>query len=294
LSSDKNGRCYRKHGGARELVLFRKFDRPVNWHKLSFEFPRSLGNYCLVYFYGLFWGEQQPFVSSGCGGLYFFGEMHRRSYLVPLVFLLVVLIIAYTGKLIVDQITSWPARAVDSVSNQASVDARKIRNAFVDLFQLEPRISVNETAVYDETKTAPELVVVDRDTDVTRDTSQTWFGSTKNIRIHATYRVKAGFDLSHKLEVNLAGQEVNIKIPKASILSVEPLTVKVDELRNGLWNKIQPEDIDRELKEMPEMARAKAASLPDEAEKTFERLLSERLGDLHVHVQIQADAKPGS
>ena len=276
------------------LVLFRKFDRPVNWHKLLFEFTGSLGNYCLVYFYGLFWGEQQPFVSSGCGGLYFFGEMHRRSYLVPLVFLLVVLIIAFTGKLIVDQMTSWPARAVDSVSNQASVDARKIRNAFVDLFQLQPKISVNETAVFDQTKTALELVVVDRDIDVTRDTAQTWLGSIKTIRIHATYRVKAGFDLSHKLEVNLAGREVNIKVPKATILSVEPLTVTVEELRNGLWNKIQPEDIDRELKEMPEMARAKAASLPDEAEQTFERLLSQRLGDLHVHVQIQADAEPGS
>ena len=220
--------------------------------------------------------------------------MHRRPYLVPLVFLLVVLIIAYAGKLIVDQITSWPARMVDSASNQAAIDARKIKNAFVDLFQLEPKISVNETAVFDQTKTALELVVVDRDTNITRDTAQTWFGSTKNIRIHATYRVKAGFDLSHKLEVNLAGQEVNIKVPKASILSVEPLTVKVDELRNGLWNKIQPEDIDRELKEMPEMARAKAASLPDEAEQTFERLLSERLGDLHVHVQIQASAGPGN
>jgi len=277
------------------LVLFRKFDRPVNWHKLLFEFTRTLGNYSLVYFYGLFWGEQQPFVSSGCGGLYFFfGEMHRRPYLVPLVFLLVILIIAWAGKLIVDQMTSWPARMVDSASNQAAVDARKIKNAFVDLFQLEPKISVNETAIFDQTKTALELVVVDRDTDITRDTAQTWFGSTKNIRIHATYRVKAGFDLSQKLEVNLAGQEVNIKVPKASILSVEPLTVKVDELRNGLWNKIQPEDIDRELKEMPEMARAKAASLPDEAEQTFERLLSERLGDLHVHVQIQANAGPGN
>ena len=227
-------------------------------------------------------------------GAVLFLEMHRRSYLGPLVFLLVVLILAFTGKLIVDQMTSWPARMVDSVSNQASLDARKIRNAFVDLFQLEPKISVNETAVFDQTKTALELVVVDRDTDVTRNTAQTWFGSTKDIRIHAIYRVKAGFDLSHKFEVNLAGQEVNIKIPKASILSVEPLTVKVDELRNGLWNKIQPEDIDRELKEMPEMARAKSASLPDEAEQTFERLLSERLGDLHVHLQIQADSEPGN
>ncbi len=95
-----------------------------------------------------------------------------------------------------------------------------------------------------------------------------------------------------KLEVNVAGQEVNIKVPKATILSVEPLSLTVDELRSGLWNKIQPQDIDRELKKMPELARAKAASLPDEAEQTFERLLSERLGDLHVHVQIQADAEP--
>ena len=227
-------------------------------------------------------------------GAVLFGEMHRRSYLVPLVILLVVLILAFTGKMIVDQITSWPTRMMDSVSNQASIDARKIRNAFVDLFQLEPKISVNETAVFDQTKTALELVVVDRDTDITRDSAQTWFGSTKKIRIHATYRVKAGFDLSRKLEVNLVGQEVNIKIPKASILSVEPLTVKVDEFKNGLWNKIQPEDIDRELKKMPEMARAKAAALPDEAEQTFERLLSERLGDLHVHVQILADAEPGN
>ncbi len=41
---------------------------------------------------------------------------------------------------------------------------------------------------------------------------------------------------------------------------------------------------------MPELARAKAASLPDEAEQTFERQLSERLGDLHVHLQTALDA----
>jgi hypothetical protein len=223
-------------------------------------------------------------------GAVLFLEMRRRSYLVPLIFLLVFLFLAFTGKLVVDQMTSWPARLINSVSNQASLDARKIRDAFVDLFQLQPKISVNETAVFDQSKTVLELVVVARDTDITRDAAQTWFGSTKIIRIHATYRVKAGFDLSKKLEVSLAGQEVNIRVPKATILSVEPLTLTVDELKNGLWNYIQPQDIDRELKKMPELARAKAASLPDEAEQTFERLLSQRLGDLHVHVQNQLDA----
>jgi hypothetical protein len=222
-------------------------------------------------------------------GAVLFIEMHRRSYLVPLLLLLVFLALAITGKLIVDQMAAWPARLVDSASNQASLHALKIRDAFVDLFQLQPKISVNETAVFGETKAALELVLVDRDTDITQEAAETWFGSTKTIRMHATYRVKAGFDLSKQLEVNVAGQEVNIKVPKATILSVEPLSVAVDELRDGLWNRIQPQDIDRELKKMPELARAKAASLPGEAEQTFERLLSERLGDLHVHVERQMD-----
>jgi hypothetical protein len=39
----------------------------------SFEMPWNLGHYSEEDFFGLFWGEQQPFVSSGYGGLYFFG-----------------------------------------------------------------------------------------------------------------------------------------------------------------------------------------------------------------------------
>ena len=222
-------------------------------------------------------------------GAVLFREMRRRPYIVPLIFLLVFLLLAFISKLIVDQMNSWPARLVDSVSNRASADAGKIRDAFVDLFQLQPKITVNETAVFDQTKAALELVVVDRDTDVTRESAQTWLGSTKTIRIHATYRVKAGFDLSKKLEVSLAGQEVNITLPKATILSVEPLSLTVDELKSGLWNKIQPQDVDRELEKMPELARAKATSLPEEAEQTFERLLSQRLGSLHLHIQRQSD-----
>ena len=38
--------------------------------------------------------------------------MHRRSYLVPLLLLLVFLALAITGKLIVDQMAAWPVRLV--------------------------------------------------------------------------------------------------------------------------------------------------------------------------------------
>jgi len=211
--------------------------------------------------------------------------VHRLAFL-----LLVVLLLLLTGKVMFDEVTSWPARELRSVSDQASAEARKIRDAFVELFQLQPKISVNESVVFDQTQTALELGVVSRDIEVTRDAAQTWMGSVKTIRIHAAYRVKAGFDLSRKLEVNIAGREVNIKVPKAKILTIEPLAIIVEELKDGLWNKIQPQDVDRELQRMQELARTKASSLSDEAELTFKRLLSQKLGDLNLHVQTQSDA----
>ena len=223
-------------------------------------------------------------------GAVLFVEMDRKRHLFPIVLLLVALLLVFTGKTLFDQVTSWPARMINSASDQASAQVRKIRDAFVDLFELQPKITVNQEVMYDQAKTAPELAILSRDIVVTRDAAQTWLGSTKTIRIHATYRVKAGFDLAQKLEVKVSDREADIKIPKAKILSVEPLSVVVEELRDGLWNKIQPQDVDRELARMQELARAKAGSLPDDAEQSFERLVSQKLGDLNVHIEIQSDA----
>jgi hypothetical protein len=222
-------------------------------------------------------------------GAVFFIVKDRKRFLWPAVLLLVALLFVFSAKVLLDELTSWPAREFRSVSDQASAEARKIRDAFVDLFQLQPKITVNDKVVFDQSKTTLELAVVSRDIEVTRDASQTWLGSIKTIRIHATYRAKAGFDLSQKLEVNIAGREVDLKIPKAKILTVEPLSIIVEELRDGLWNKIQPQDVDRELQKTQELARVKASPLSDEVELTFKRLLSQKLGDLNVHLQIQSD-----
>jgi hypothetical protein len=224
------------------------------------------------------------------GAVLFIEEMDHKRQLSPLVLLLVALLLVFTAKVLFDQVTSWPARIFDSASDQAYTEVRKIRDAFVDLFAVQPKISINEKVVDDQAKTALQLAVLSRDIAVTRDAAQTWLGSTKTIRIHATYRVKAGFDLAQKLEVDVVDHEANIKVPKAKILSVEPLSIAVEELRDGLWNKIQPQDVDRELTRMQELARAKASSLPDDAEQSFQRLLSQKLGDLNVHIQIRPDA----
>ena len=226
-------------------------------------------------------------------GAVLFLEMDRK-HLFPIVLLLLALLLAFTGKMLFDQVTSWPVRMLNSASDQASAQVRKIRNAFVDLFDLQPKITVHEQVVSDQAKTALELAILSRDIVVTRDAAQTWLGSTKTIRIHATYRVKAGFDLAQNLEVSVSDHEASIKVPKAKILSIEPLSVVVEELRDGLWNKIQPQDVDRELARMQELARAKAGSLPDDAEQSFERVVSQKLGDLNVHIEIHSDASASS
>jgi hypothetical protein len=41
---------------------------------------------------------------------------------------------------------------------------------------------------------------------------------------------------------------------------------------------------------MQELARTKASSLPDDAELTLKRLLSQKLGDLNIHLETQSDA----
>ena len=223
-------------------------------------------------------------------GAVLFIDMHRKRPLFPVVLLLVALLLVFTAKMLFDQVTSWPARILNSASDQAATEIRKIRDAFEDLFDLQPKISINEQVVYDQTKTALQLAILTRDIVVTRDAAQTWLGSTKTIRIHATYRVKAGFNLAQKLEVNVVDHQANITVPNASILSIEPLSIVVEELRDGLWNKIQPQDVDRELARMQELARAKASSLPHDAEQSFERLLSQKLTGLNLHLEIHPDA----
>jgi hypothetical protein len=188
--------------------------------------------------------------------------------------------------LVLDRLVSLPARVVNSASNQAATEVAKVREAFIDLFHLQPKINISENVVLEQTATAPELVIASRDAEVARDAVQTWWGSTKTIRLHSVYRVKAGFDLAQKFDVRVRGSEITIKVPPAKILSVEPLSMTIEELRNGLWNKIQAQDIENEVNKMPELARAKSSSLPEEAQKTFEQLLAEKLGDQHLHLEF--------
>jgi Protein of unknown function (DUF4230) len=214
----------------------------------------------------------------------------KRKWLLPV--LALILAIAFSllaAALVLDRLGSLPGRLVNSASNQTATEIGKVRDAFINLFHLQPKILVNETVVQQQTATAPELAIVSRDVEVTRDAVQTWWGSTKTIRLRSVYRIKAGFDLSQKFEVQVRGSEIVVDLPKAKILSIEPVSTNVEELRDGLWNKIQADDIEKEVNKMPEIARAKSNTLPDEAEETLKRLLAQKMDKQNIRVEFIPD-----
>jgi hypothetical protein len=218
----------------------------------------------------------------------------KRKWLLPI--LALILAVAFSllaAAIMLDRLGSLPARLLNSASNQTASEIAKVQDAFVELFHLQPKIKVNETVVQQQTVTAPELAIVSRDVEVTRDAVQTWWGSTKTVRLRSVYRIKAGFDLSQDFEVQVQGSEIVVDLPKAKILSVEPVSTNIEELRDGLWNKIQPDDIEKEVNKMPEIARAKSNTLPDEAEETLKRLLAQKMDKQNIRVEFFPD-RPSS
>jgi hypothetical protein len=223
-------------------------------------------------------------------GAVLFHAMNLKRLLPVFALVLAIAFLLWAGALVLDRLASLPARLANSASNQAATEIAKVRDAFVDLFHLQPKIKTSERVAFEQTATTPELAIISRDVEVTHDALQTWWGSTKTIRIYSVFRVKAGFDLSQNFEVQMHGPEIVVEVPHAKILSVESISTGIAELRDGLWNKIRAEDIEKEMNKMPEIARTKSHSLPEEAEKTFKRLLTQKMGDQQIRLEFIPDA----
>ena len=245
--------------------------------------------YSQLGFERLFWGEQPPFMPFGCGGRYFFGVMQLQQNppatdqkakpppsAWPRALALITLILAVLAALVFYRIESWPGRTASAAAENLERLGRDARDVFVSLAHLQPRVTVNNRVYLEQTSSVAELAVVARRVEVEHEMLHTWAGSTKRIKLHGTYVVKAGFDLRKKFSVDLQPQEILIQLPHAQILSVEQESVDVQTLENGLWNRISPDDIQSELAVLPRLARERAAALPVEAEQVFTGQLREK------------------
>ena len=196
------------------------------------------------------------------------------------------LMIAVVVVIIFVRLETWPARTARQSTAELEKLGKDLRSAFIDIAHLQPRITINNRVYMEQTTPVSELVVLSRRIEVEHEFLHTWIGSSKRVKLHATFTVKAGFDLRQNLSVDIRPGEIIIQLPHAQILGIEQNQVDVLAFENGLWNRISGEDVQSELSILPQLAREKAAEsgLPAEAEHALQRQLDERI---HTHQPLR-------
>src|SRR5438445_3970479 len=197
----------------------------------------------------------------------------------PVAFTLVALLNAMVVVIIFWRIETWPASTVQQSTAELERLGKDLRSAFVDIAHLQRRITINNRVYMEQTTPVSELVVLSRRIEVEHELLHTWVGSSKRVKLHGTFIVKAGFDLQQNLAVDIRPNEIIVQLPHARILGIEQEQVDVLAFENGLWNRISGQDMQSELSILPELAREKAAEgdLPAEAERTLQQQIEQRV-----------------
>jgi hypothetical protein len=192
---------------------------------------------------------------------------------------LVVLIVVAAMVLIFLRLESWPSRTARQSTAELERLGRDVRSAFVDLAHLQPRVTINNRVYLEQTTATSELAILSRRIEVDHEFAHTWAGSSKRIKLHGTFAVKAGFDLRQNLAVDVKADEILVQLPRAQILGVEQDQVDVLQFENGLWNRISADDVKNELSILPQLARERAeeSGLPAEAERALQVQLGQRI-----------------
>ena len=197
----------------------------------------------------------------------------------PLALLILALIGAAIVLLVFFRLESWPARTTRQGTAELERLGTQLRSAFVEIAHLQPRITINNRVYLEQTTPTSELAIVSRRIEVEHEFQNTWAGSSKRVKLHGTFDVKAGFDLQQDLSIDIRPDEIMVQLPHAQILGVEQQQVEVLTFENGLWNRISATDVQAELATLPRLAREKAveSDLPGEAERTLQQQLEARI-----------------
>jgi hypothetical protein len=197
----------------------------------------------------------------------------------PIAFALIALMAGSVMMLVFLRLETWPARTARQGTAELERLGKDVRSAFIDIAHLQPRITINNRVYMEQTAPVSELVVLSQRIEVEHDFLHTWMGSSKRVRLHGTFTVKAGFDLQQELAVDVRPDQIIIQLPQAQILDVAQDQVDVLAFENGFWNRISGDDVQNELAILPQLARQKATEtgLPAEAERALQQQLNERV-----------------
>jgi hypothetical protein len=210
-----------------------------------------------------------------------------RRYNWPLAFTILGLSIIAAGVFVLNRCAALPGRATRETVDQMERVGRDLRDAIVQITQLQPRITINDRVYFEQTSPIAELALISRKLEVEHEFLHTWAGSTKRLRLHGTYTAKAGFDLRQEVSVTISPEATIVRLPHAQLLGLEQNAVELLAYENGFWNPISGADVESDLVALAKLARERATdqNLAGQAEESFLTQLKSRVGNvppLHV------------
>jgi hypothetical protein len=166
----------------------------------------------------------------------------------------------------------------------------EVRNAFSEVLQVQPQITVNQRVVLTQTAPIAELAVVTKEELVTlaldehlEVMSMQIPLTEKKLTAEAVYRIKAGFDLHEpfSVEIDPTTHALQATLPHAKILSVEQIGDLTYHGEDAVLNRITDDERGQILNNLNAAAHdtAEKSTLKTEAEQQ----VTQRLQDLMNH-----------
>jgi Protein of unknown function (DUF4230) len=122
-------------------------------------------------------------------------------------------------------------------------------------------------------------------------------GSTKKSLVVVTGRILTGIDLDRGTEVRVDedDRQIEVVLPRASVLAVDVTQLKTYDERSGLWNPFRPADRDTIYRLAREQLLASAGELEvaAHAEENAKRLLEAMIHPEGYTTEISFRGKPG-
>ena len=188
--------------------------------------------------------------------------------------------------------------ALRSCVGAADHTIASVRDAFAQVLNVQPKVTVNQRVVLTQTAPIAELAVVTKEELVSLGfdfhlevlTFQVPL-TEKTLTAEAVYRLKAGFDLREPFNVKIdpATGDVQASLPHAQILSVEQvgdLTYKGDD---ALLNRITDAEREEIINNLAHAAHdaAEASTLKADAERQVGQRLKELIHHNGQPIQIE-------
>src|SRR6266480_2015503 len=130
----------------------------------------------------------------------------------PIALTLMALIIAAVVLIVFLRLETWPARTAQQSTAGLERLGKDLRAAFIDIAHLQPRITINNRVYMEQTMPVSELIVLSRRIEVEHELLHTWVGSSKRVKLHGTFNVKAGFDLRQNLSIDIRPNEIIVQL----------------------------------------------------------------------------------